>query len=173
MRVTRLRAAGTGGHSDRGSGLGLEPATQDRLRRHADAAERQVARPRRRAAAAEDGHAWRSPGRRPGRRDRAARRRRRRQRLADGRRRARDLADEGRRPAVGQGHDRDQGAVHRLPAPRRVRDAEGSEGRRPGPRQQRRLPARRVRGAGARQLSTIRRIRTARRRRCTDSTRRS
>ncbi len=139
------------GHSDRGSGLGLEPATQDRLRRHADAAERQVARARRHAAAAEDGDAGRHTGRGAGRRHGPPR--------APtpapgrcGRRRADHLAHEGRRPPVGQGHDRDQGPVHRLPAPRRVRDAEGREGRRPGPREQRRLPARAVRGAGPRQL---------------------
>ena len=97
----------------------------------------------------------------------------RRQRLEDvHRRRRRDVADERRRSAVQQGNDRDQGAVHRLPAAHRVRHAEGSQGRRSGPRQQRRLPARRVRSAGPRQLQQPDLSRRSGRQRCTGSIRR-
>ena len=72
-----------------------------------------------------------SPGAAPVGCDGAARPGRRWQRLEDEHRRKRpDLADEGWDPAVRQGHDRNQGAVHGFPAPRRVRDAEGSQGRR-------------------------------------------
>ena len=71
-----------------------------------------------------------------------------------------------------QGHDSHARRVHRLPAARRVRDAEGRQGQQPGARQQRRVPERQVRDSGARQLSEPDVSPTARRRRCTDSFRR-
>ena len=71
----------------------------------------------------------------------------------DAGRRSGELADRERRDVERQGDDpHDAGRLHRLPAPRRVRDPVGREGQQPGPRQQRRLPERRLRDPGARQL---------------------
>ena len=84
--------------------------------------------------------------------NRAARRVGRSERVADGGWIGRDVGDERRRAFHRQGDAADQTAVHRRAAARRIRHAIRSERRQPGPRQQRRVPARPLRDSGARQL---------------------